>query len=114
MKTSILTVIFVTMTACGAEVPRYSWALQLDAPTTERRNVMVTVEETEVQTNVLVDEPDLRLAVVVPKTGETDPAVGIWRPGTDFLICKAIVERIANVVTFDGPCAMGAVMLPKN
>lgn len=113
MKALILTTtIFVA--ACSAEAPHHSWALQLDVPTTERRDVMVTVEETEIQTNVLVDEPDLRLAVVVPKTDETDPAVGIWRPGTDFLVCKAIVERSANVVTFDGPCAMGVVMLPEN
>jgi ABC-type glycerol-3-phosphate transport system substrate-binding protein len=88
--------------------------LQMTSPLVAERAVMITVEETEVQTNVLVDEPDLRVAVVSPRGGVTDiePAIGIWQPGGDFVVCGAELARDGAWLAFGGACASGRVLLP--
>jgi hypothetical protein len=86
--------------------------LRLDTPSAEARAVYVTVEETPEQTNVLVDEPDLRVAVVVSHTAGIDNAVGYWREGGDFTVCAAELARDGAWLAFEGPCAKGRVLLP--
>jgi hypothetical protein len=86
--------------------------LRMDAPFPEVRAVSVTVEETSTQTNVLVDEPDLRVAVVVSHSADIDNAVGYWREGGDFTVCAAELARDGAWLAFEGTCASGRVLLP--
>jgi hypothetical protein len=97
----------VASTAEGSPI-----TLRLDAPSAEVRAVYVTVEETPTQTNVLVDEPDLRVAVVVSHSADIDNAVGYWRQGGDFTVCAAELARDGAWLAFNGPCAKGRVLLP--
>jgi hypothetical protein len=112
----LMLVMAVLGSACGGGEQREDPALTLRmaAPLTSERSSLVTVEDTDVQTNVLVDDPDLRVAVVIPHDGVADiePAIGIWQPGTDFVVCKAELARDGAWLAFNGPCASGRVLLP--
>jgi hypothetical protein len=99
--------------ACSAPTPVAGVTLRLDSPVAQERVVGVSVEETDVQTNVLVDDVDIRVAVVVSKSSEIDNAVGFWQDGGDFLVCKADLSRDGRWLAFESACASGRVLLPE-
>jgi hypothetical protein len=116
MLRTVAVLALVLVAACtpagAATVDGSPITLRMDAPFPEVRAVYVTVEETPTQTNVLVDEPDLRVAVVVSHTAGIDNAVGYWRDGGDFTVCAAELARDGAWLVFGGTCASGRVLLP--